>query len=256
VECFCDGGFLLSQKRGSTGYLIQNPLDEMIRQGNRTYWPVFSSFHNEKLALRDLLVSLIEDSSFFGRNCDFVIYTDSASLILSFHSWTMPSSHKKSPLTHEILRLINQLNCRAITLQWIPGQAGIPGNEYVDGLARKSLYQNPPKQLDLALEYVSNKAQSIITGSWNTVPKPYDPSFPDDTAPGDAFRLNRSCYNELIASPPAIHTPIIRLITNHYRLQGCHFRHILQKPNHLFDADSYMCRFCNQGAETTNKQTT
>jgi ribonuclease HI len=251
VECYCDGGFLLPKNLGSTGFLMLN--EKKIKQGSAAYWPVHSSYHSEKLALRDLLESMVEEDNNIDLLTDIRIFTDLVSLIRSIKLWATPSTHRKSPLTIEILQLMNRLICRSIQIQWIPGHADIPGNEYVDSLASKALSQNNPKQLELGLDYVNFRVRRILADSWDAQRRtPEDPDFPDASAPADILHLNHYAYKLLCSSTPIVHKPIIRLLTNHYRLQGCHFRHMLQhQSSSILDPDRFICRYCSLDIETS-----
>ena len=95
---------------------------------------ICSNYTAEIIAIKKALNRIIED---FGNETtppeDIVIFSDSKSALQALET-------KKTPPSCNINRQIDQLSTSygaEVTLQWIPGHAGVPGNEMADKLAKR-----------------------------------------------------------------------------------------------------------------------
>jgi hypothetical protein len=200
------------------------------------------------LALRDILIC-IRDNFRPDKFTNITILSDSSSLVSGFRNWTKPSSHCISPTHAEILAILSNLRSATFTLQWIPGHAGIPGNECADSLASLALARVEPAHIDVDLAYIEQKVRKIIRESWAITPVG---DSNETVAP--IYSISRwSTVLKLYCAPYEVQKPITRLLTNHYNLKGCHFRHIISLPNSRLNVDfeSFLCRFCQNEIETS-----
>jgi ribonuclease HI len=247
IEGFCDGGFSLDRHKGATGFVCYeaNRTVSLVQTGNASYSPVFSSFHSELLAFRDILKCILE---FFSPDAfTFItIYSDSRSLITGLRYWTRPSSQLISPLRAEVLSLLTSISAKQITLQWIPGHSGIPGNEQADSLASRALLSCPPTPIDVDLSYAHLLARRMLQ---------LDSAVSHSPSSNDIFTLapmqilNASICRRLLFIPAEHQRLISRLLLNHYNLNGCFFRHHLKQKGPI-NPDAYLCRFCSADVET------
>jgi ribonuclease HI len=246
ITIYCDGGFDRTTHIGSSGYSIYFPADATLEGGNR-YANVFSSLQAETTALRDALYSL--DTKTNLPPLPLFIFTDSASLIQGFKQWQRLVTHP--PIHAEILSLLALITGKTkktVTIQWLPGHAGIEGNERADTMATGALRSDTiPTPLDVDLQFFSLHAKTHLLVS-NTTPT----TTPQTKLPPRTIR-------RLLHAPPNIRRTAIRAITNHYNLAGCYYRslpaHItgIYKKIRLLSPripETYRCRFCNAHPET------
>jgi ribonuclease HI len=236
LEVYCDGSFLRDLSTGSTGWVIfKGSYETPNLSGGISYCPVFSSYQCEFLALRDSLRYVLEVECPSPNWSNLVIYTDSKSVLLKLCNFQYPSTHKKSPIEFETLSLLNQLASEDITisLQWVPGHSGIPGNEQADRRAEMAILIQDPIHIGLDLEYYNRQARNTLKQSWHSVQMPLPPL--------TLKRLWKTNYK--------LATFLLRLINKHNYLRGCHWERSLlggKRPR----VESYLCRFCEQEIET------
>lgn len=101
------------------------------------------------------MVTSIQDLSLRPPNpSGYTIYTDSMQAIRAIHMGRIPEE-----LQYDLRKALTKLRPHTVTLRWIPGHAGIPGNEVVHSLARELLHRAPgipwpyPPTWDTTLHY-------------------------------------------------------------------------------------------------------
>jgi hypothetical protein len=151
-----------------------------------------------------------------------------------------------SPIEAEILDIIVSFNCN-ISMQWLPGHAGFPGNERADALASTALTSDTSTtRIDVDLDFILLRARTFLKESWKITPLG---DSNESIAPIYTLRVEK-LYRKLTNSPSDTQKLITRLLVNHYNLKGCYFRHALDK-NGLEDYEAYLCRFCQSSIETS-----
>ena len=76
----------------------------------------------------------------------FVIFTDSLSSLKAIENF----SNSKHHLVFNIIKLLKQLPCNKIILEWVPSHMGIEGNESADKIAKESLSLPNPTMKNIA----------------------------------------------------------------------------------------------------------
>lgn len=162
-------------------------------------------------------------------------YTDSNSTVSSFKRW--PSRNSISTDQYEILENISELQQLGIhtRIVWIPGHAGIPGNEVADELCTEAILYSDPTHIPIPPEMFKFTYPDPITnykGAYSMWP------------------LDRSTRKKLFRFPRHIATCITRLASNHHSLQGHHLRLAQKSAPDLPPEEDHLCRFCHASAET------
>ena len=123
-----NGGYEL----GGAGVLVNNAQNEEIETAQVPAGRYTSSFHAELVAIRKAL-DIVDQQGFNSAN----IYTDSQSVVKFLESGPQAV---KTALTNEIWNLLSKLstNEKEIRIVWVPGHAGLEGNEKVDEIAKNA----------------------------------------------------------------------------------------------------------------------
>ena len=115
---------------------------------------IHSPFHIELMAIHYALLWVLDNSTILNT---VIILTDCLSALQAINNFQCNNANK---MTTEIVNAINQAEVYGteITLAWVPGHAGIPGNEEADGLARSVASTEMPPINDTSITKGDAKA--------------------------------------------------------------------------------------------------
>ena len=117
-----------------------------------------SVYTSELTALRLAAECLSETES--GR--DVVVYSDSLSSLVS-----LSSCRRGDTLVDEVLKTLNSIKNRRLTLVWIPSHVGLAGNEAADRLAKVGLESaNVDVKVKVSAQDKQGKISEYITAMW------------------------------------------------------------------------------------------
>jgi ribonuclease HI len=161
LKVFCDGGFDKTTNIGSYGTVGIGPTG-ILWSAQKSFHPVFSSFGAELKALRQ---SLIQSYKAPADTTEVWIFTDSQSLVQRLRgAWTANAYQAQDLL--ELLSLIHDMKSEDVNLRvrirWIPGHAGIQGNELADRLATQALRHQAPTRTGVGYEAFSGAGRQIL----------------------------------------------------------------------------------------------
>lgn len=157
----------------------------------------------------------------------YTIYTDSIQAIRAIHTGRIPEE-----LHDDLHRALTKLRPHTVTLRWIPGHAGIPGNEVVHRLARELQHRAPgipwpyPPTWDTTLHYKKeiNVHYDNIRETLRTLP------LPDKSLTTTQIRILRRIQLNTLLTPARsflyriIHSPACPNCPEHYaNLEHCIF---------------------------------
>ena len=124
---------------GSGGFVITDANNMILQELGESYFPVFSSFQSESLAMKNAMDNALKyDENVFEKK--ICILTDSQALLR--HIKTLRFRDRViSPYILDILHIIAQAfknGAYEINFTWIPGHSDITWNERADKLASKA----------------------------------------------------------------------------------------------------------------------
>ena len=139
-----DGSLRVEDQIGSAGYVWNNALGEILGELGETFYPIFSSFQAETLALMCALKNcFMYDENVTDKS--ICILSDSQGLLRHLKKLQLCSSHVSSAVIDilEEIKLAYERKCKSITFKWIPGHSGLGYNPRADRLASKAYKQDP-----------------------------------------------------------------------------------------------------------------
>jgi ribonuclease HI len=252
LSCYADGSFTPSLKIGGTGiHWTTHPDGSGYPLSiSQKYSPSWSSFNCELLAIRDALKSIEAFPPDFSTTKKIVIYTDCLSAISTLAGiLKSPWTQSRPQLIVEILNLMISTQTKySISISWIKGHSGVTGNEMADMLAKSAANKDDAyaSQNFIDRSFFTAKARS----SGKILPPNGFPNLP-------SYILREISGQD----HPKVGSMIIRILSNHYYLKGCHYNRSsssrlpgtkrlrkLKSPESL--PVTYACRYCSEEPET------
>ena len=143
---YTDGSYRIADGKkpesAGAGFVVMDTSGGTLCEGSYRVKPSTSSYHSELMAMFAALDDFIEahQTTVYGKTIS--ILSDSRGLLTRLRSLSLNLSPAIDGVTEDILNYINLLfraGVKNVSMVWIPGHIGIPGNEMADRLAFRGL---------------------------------------------------------------------------------------------------------------------
>jgi ribonuclease HI len=167
AHCWTDGSWCNEQLAGGTGIMLEIRNQGRVTMGT-AHHPILSSYAVELKALEEGAEALSNQLPFAPQpNLCVNFYTDSGSLVSGFKGWSSNGVHKVHEFKLNILDSFDSILAKGyrINLIWVPGHAGIEGNELADKTARAALRNLEPISCPLGKDFFVQARKRISSES-------------------------------------------------------------------------------------------
>ena len=248
---YTDGSLKYDENSGirlaGAAFNVWCPKNQEIINGAYKVVPPTSSYHSEMLALHTALDDSVRKLDNWINGKAICILSDSKSLITHLKS----VSETLNPLVlgeiREIVEWIHDLRLRSckITLTWIPGHAGIPGNIRADNLANIACTASDELISQLQYSTVKNWSKRELQSSFAEHLRKET-----SNSKSNCNAASRNRFQNIMANPRPgscsnrrAEISLFRVLSGHCNIGAHWFRRGRKDSN-------YMCRKCGYHLET------